>query len=211
MKYAGLLFNELSTLLANGFLVLLLVVFISLEADGLPAKLRAVYGADCKQIRQLQKFNAGVKHYMSIKTMVSLVTGGLVSVCLLVIGVEYPFMWGMLAFAFNFIPNIGSIIAAVPPVLLAMVQLGPGSSLAVAVCYLVINMVMGNVVEPRVMGKGLGLSTLVVFLSLLFWGWLLGPIGMFLSVVLTMKLKILLDSNEDTQWLALLLGPSPAE
>jgi predicted PurR-regulated permease PerM len=89
------------------------------------------------------------------------------------------------------------------------VQLGPGSSLAVAACYLVINIVMGNVVEPRFMGKGLGLSTLVVFFSLLFWGWVFGPVGMLLSVVLTMKIKILLDSSEETQWLAVLLGPNP--
>jgi AI-2 transport protein TqsA len=211
MKYVGQLFDELSTLLANGLIVLLMVVFLSLEAGGLPAKLRAVFGDDDKHRRQLQKFNASVKHYMFIQTMVSLVTGALVSICLLVIGVEYPFMWGMLAFALNFIPTIGSIIAAVPAVLLAMVQLGPGIGLVVAVCYLVINIIMGNVVEPRFMGKGLGLSTSVVFISLLFWGWIFGPVGMLLSVVLTMKLKIWLDSNEDTKWLALLLGPNPIE
>ena len=130
---------------------------------------------------------------------------------LMVIGVDYPVMWGMVAFALNFVPNVGSIIAAVPPVLLAVVQLGAASGLAVAACYLAINIVMGNVIEPRYMGKGLGLSTLVVFLSLLFWGWVLGPIGMLLSVVLTMKLKIMLDSNEDTRWLAVLLGPNPTE
>ncbi len=90
-----------------------------------------------------------------------------------------------------------------------MVQLGPGSSLVVAACYLGINIIMGNVIEPRFMGKGLGISTLVVFLSLIFWGWVLGPVGMLLSVVLTMKLKIMLDSNEETQWFGVLLGPSP--
>jgi predicted PurR-regulated permease PerM len=116
-------------------------------------------------------------------------------------------MWGMIAFAFNFVPNIGSIIAAIPPTLLALVTAGPGSSVAVACCYVAINMVMGNIVEPRLMGKGMGLSTLVVFLSLVFWGWVLGPVGMLLSVILTMKFKILLDSNADTQWLGMLLGP----
>jgi AI-2 transport protein TqsA len=120
-------------------------------------------------------------------------------------------MWGMLAFAFNFIPNIGSIIAAVPAVLLAVVQLGPGSALAAAACYVVINVVVGNVIEPRYMGKGLDLSTLVVLLSLLFWGWVFGPIGMLLSVVLTMTLKMFLESSEETRWLALLLGPNPKE
>jgi len=211
MNSIGYLFVELSTLLANCFIILLMVVFILLEASGLPAKLHAVFGVDGKIIGQLQKFDASVKHYMLIKTAVSFVTGALVSICLLVIGLDYPLMWGMLAFAFNFIPNIGSIIAAVPAVLLAMVQLGAGSGLAVAVCYLVINIVMGNLVEPRFMGKGLGLSTMVVFFSLLFWGWVFGPVGMLLSVLLTMKIKIMLDSSEETQWLGLLLGPNPEE
>ncbi len=211
MKYAGELLNGLSSLLANGFIILLIVVFMLSEARGLPAKLKSIYGEDEKKINQLKKFNASVNQYMFIKTLVSLSTGVLAAVSLLVIGVDYPVMWGMLAFAFNFIPSIGSIIAAVPPILLAMVQIGPASGLVVAACYLGINIVMGNIIEPRFMGKGLGLSTLVVFLSLLFWGWVLGPVGMLLSVVLTMKLKIMLDSNEETQWLGILLGPNPGE
>lgn len=211
MKYVGQLFSELSGLLANGFLVLLLAIFMALEVGGLPAKLRAVFGPEDTKNLQLEKFNANVRDYMAIKTVVSLLTGALVTLSLFVIGVDYPIMWGMLAFAFNFIPNIGSIIAAVPAVLLAVVQLGPGSALEAAACYVVINVVVGNVIEPRFMGKGLGLSTLVVFLSLLFWGWVFGPIGMLLSVVLTMTLKMLLESSEETRWMALLLGPNPEE
>ena len=148
---------------------------------------------------------------MFIKSIVSAATGALVAFCLWVIGVDYPLMWGMLAFAFNFIPTIGSIIAAVPPVLLALVQLGPGSALAVAVCYIVLNLTIGNVVEPRFMGKGLGLSTMVVFFSLLFWGWVFGPIGMLLSVVLTIIIRIMLESSEETKKWALLLGPNPRD
>ena len=211
MKYTGELLNSFGNLLANGFVILLIVVFMLSEARGFPAKLKSIYGENDTKISKLQKFNASVKQYMYILTLISLCTGVLVTLSLLVIGVDYPIMWGMLAFAFNFIPNIGSIIAAVPPVLLAMVQLGPGSGLVVAACYLGINMVMGNVIQPRFMGKGLGLSTLVVFLSLLFWGWVLGPVGMLLSVVLTIKLKIMLDSNEETKWLGMLLGPNPRE
>jgi predicted PurR-regulated permease PerM len=203
--------NELSSLLANVFIVLLMVVFMSLEAVGLPAKLRAVYGSNDKSFHPLQKFTDSVKHYMFIKSIVSAVTGALVAFCLWVIGVDYPLMWGMLAFAFNFIPTIGSIIAAVPPVLLALVQLGPGSALAVAVCYIVLNLTIGNVVEPRFMGKGLGLSTMVVFFSLLFWGWVFGPIGMLLSVVLTIIIRIMLESSEETKKWALLLGPNPKD
>ena len=148
---------------------------------------------------------------MFLKTIVSLATGVLVTLILVLIGVDYPILWGMLAFAFNFIPNIGSIIAAVPAVLLALIQLGPKGALTTAACYFVINILIGSVIEPRFMGKGLGLSTLVVLLSLLFWGWVLGPVGMLLSVVLTILLKIMLDSSEKTRSLALLLGPNPKE
>jgi AI-2 transport protein TqsA len=212
MSYAGSIVSDLSGLFANVFLVLLLSVFMSLEAAGFPAKLRKVSGERGDKITGLlNEFNSSVRDYMAIKSVVSLITGALVTLCMFVIGVDYPIMWGLLAFAFNFIPNIGSIIAAVPAVLLAMVQLGSGSALAVAACYLAINMVVGNVVEPRFMGKGLGLSTTVVFLSLVFWGWVFGPVGMLLSVVLTMNLKILFACSEETKWVAVLLEPNPTE
>jgi len=124
-----------------------------------------------------------------------------------VVGVDYPVLWGVIAFFLNFVPNIGSIIAAIPALLLALVQLGPGGTAWAALGYLLANNLVGNVIEPRFMGKGLGLSSLVVFLSLVFWGWVLGTVGMFLSVPLTMTIKIALDSNDDTRWLAILLGP----
>ncbi|MDP7389373.1 MAG: AI-2E family transporter, partial [Pseudomonadales bacterium] len=130
-----------------------------------------------------------------------------VTVILWVLGVDFPLLWGLLAMLLNFIPTIGSIIAAVPPGMLAIVQAGPGTAVAVAFGFIMINMVMGNVLEPRFMGRGLGLSTLVVFLSLVLWGWLLGPIGMLLSVPLTMTAKIALEANPQTSWIAYLLGP----
>ena len=120
-------------------------------------------------------------------------------------------LWAVLAFLFNYIPNIGSIIAAVPAVLLAFVQLGPATASFTALGFVVSNMVMGNVIEPRYMGRGLGLSTLVVFLSLIFWGWLLGTVGMLLSVPLTMIVKIALESSPDTRWVALLLASDTDE
>ena len=110
----------------------------------------------------------------------------------------------------NYVPTIGSIIAAIPPILLALIQISPGAAGAVAVGFVVLNVVMGNAVEPRFMGKGLGLSTLVVFLSLVVWGWILGPVGMLLSVPLTMTAKIALEANPGTEWLARLLGPADA-
>jgi predicted PurR-regulated permease PerM len=142
---------------------------------------------------------------MSIKTSTSLLTGVLVSSCLWLIGVDYPVLWGLIAFLFNYVPNIGSIIAAVPAVLLALIQLGPWAAFWTGLAYLLINTLVGNVIEPRFMGRGLGLSPLIVFISLVFWGWVLGPVGMFLSIPLTMTLKIALDSNQETRKFALLL------
>ena len=112
----------------------------------------------------------------------------------------------MVAFLLNYIPNIGSILAAVPAVLMALVQFDIGTALMVAGVYLFVNILIGSILEPRIMGQGLGLSTLVVFLSLIFWGWLLGPVGMLLSVPLTIMVKIVLDAKEDTRWIATLLG-----
>ena len=133
-------------------------------------------------------------------------TGVLIWIYLLIIGVEYAILWGLIAFLLNYIPNIGSIIAGIPAVLFALVQMGLGGALWVAGGYVVVNVTIGNFVEPRMMGKGMGLSTLVVFLSLIFWGYVLGTVGMFLSVPLTMTVKIILEQNEKTQWIAVLLG-----
>jgi predicted PurR-regulated permease PerM len=123
-----------------------------------------------------------------------------------VLGVDHFLLWSVLAFLLNYIPNIGSMIAAVPAVLLALVQLGAPTAGLVALGYVLSNAIMGNVIEPKYMGRGLGLSTLVVFLSLIFWGWLLGTVGMLLSVPLTMIVKIALESSQDTRWVALLLA-----
>ena len=107
----------------------------------------------------------------------------------------------------NYVPNIGSIFAAIPGVLTALVQFSALKAGYAAAGYIGINLLVGSVIEPRFMGRGLGMSTLVVFLSLVFWGWVLGPVGMLLSVPLTMILRIALEGNEDTRWIAVLLGP----
>lgn len=205
MKLVTILLNALGNVLTNGFLVMMTVIFMLLEASSFPVKLRMILGRD-SSLGRFDSFVSNVKHYMLIKTLVSFATGALVTIWVAVLGVDLPLLWGLLAFALNYVPNIGSIIAAVPAVLLTLVQLGPLRAVLVAMGYLVINMLIGNFLEPRVMGRGLGLSTLVVFLSLLFWGWLLGPVGMLLSAPLTMTAKIALESRDDTRWLAILLG-----
>ena len=135
-----------------------------------------------------------------------MITGVFIWLWLLVFGVEYALLWGLIAFLLNYIPNIGSIIAGVPAVLFALVQLGLAGAGWTILGYVIVNMAVGNVIEPRVMGKEMGLSTLIVFLSLVFWGFILGTIGMFLAVPLTMTFKIILDQYPKTKWISILLG-----
>ena len=192
--------------LTNGFLIMLTVIFMLLEAASFPHKLTAMSSDPEKTRSRYRDFIDTLKDYMMIKSLMSLLTGVGVTVWLWVIGVDFAPLWGLIAFFLNYVPNIGSIIAAVPAVLLAFIQLGSSAALIAAGGYIFFNTVIGNFIEPRLMGRGLGLSTLVVFLSLVFWGWVLGPVGMLLSVPLTITLKIALESNEETRWLAIILG-----
>ena len=143
---------------------------------------------------------------MTIKTLTSALTGVTIAVGLLIEGVDFAVLWGFFAFLLNFIPNVGSFIAAVPAVLVAALQRGYGAALVTAGLYLAVNVVVGSILEPRWMGNQLGVSPLVVFLSLVFWGWVFGPVGMFLSVPLTISVQIMLASNPGTRWVAVLLG-----
>jgi predicted PurR-regulated permease PerM len=197
-------------MLTNTFMIIMTVVFILFEVASMPDKIRRALPNADNTLVQLTAIMTGVKQYLGLKTVLSLLTGAAVTIWLTLIGIDYPLLWGLVAFALNFIPNIGSIIAAVPAVLLALVQLGFGDALLAASGYLLINMVIGNMLEPKVLGHGMGLSTLVVFVSLVFWGWALGPVGMLLSVPLTMIMRIALDCNPRTRWMAIILGPESA-
>ncbi|WP_093328995.1 AI-2E family transporter [Thalassotalea agarivorans] len=203
--------SGLGGVMANLFLIILTVVFILFEADSFPKKLHIALDDPSMREKQIDKFLHSVNNYLAIKTLVSIATGLLVTVMLWAFGLDFYLLWGVLAFLLNYIPNIGSIIAAVPAMSLAVLQLGPGAAGAIGLGYLGINTIMGNIVEPKFLGKGLGLSTLVVFLSLVFWGWMLGSVGMLLSVPLTMVIKIGLENSEDGRWLAVLLSGEDIE
>jgi len=196
-------------LLSNAFLVLLAVIFILFEAAGFRAKMRIAFRDRDGSLERFSHMTRQVQKYLAVKTMVSLATGFLAWVWVWTLDIDFPLLWGLVAFLFNYIPNIGSIVAAVGPVLLAVVQFGPGRAVAVAAGYIVINVVFGNGVEPMLLGRRLGLSVLVVFLSLVFWGWVWGPMGMLLAVPLTMTLKIALENTEDLRWVAVMLDANP--
>lgn len=206
MTLVSRLLTQLSNAMSSIFLLLLTVVFMLLEVPQLPAKLQQVMSRPTEGMAAIQRALDSVSHYLVLKTAISVVTGLVVWAMLALLEVRFAFIWGMLAFALNYIANIGSVLAAIPPILQVLVFGGFYDALIVLAGYLVINLVFGNILEPRIMGRGLGLSTLVVFLSLIFWGWLLGPVGMLLSVPLTIIVKIALEQTEGGKSIAILLS-----
>jgi AI-2 transport protein TqsA len=207
MNLTASLFTALSSVLSNILLILFTVMFILLEASSFPGKLRSVLDKPLAAFPQVTRFVHEIKHYVVIKTLINLIGATLITIWLSILGVDFPILWGFLAFLLHFVPTVGSIVAAVPAVLLALIQLGGGSAALTAAGYLVIGMILGNVVEPKIMGRRLGMSTLVVFISLIFWGNILGVVGALLCVPLTMTVKLACEANEHTQWIADLLGP----
>lgn len=203
--------SRVGGIISNGLIIGLTVVFILAEGANLPRRLKRVLQERQNAFMWLDHFASTLNRYLAVKTSVSLATGVLIGAYLWSLGVDFPVLWGVLAFMLNYIPNIGSALAAIPAILVALVQLGVGPSIATLAGFVVANVFMGAVVEPRFMGRVLGLSALVVFLSLIFWGWMLGPVGMLLSVPLTMTVKLAMESNPSTVWIATLLGPVDSE
>jgi predicted PurR-regulated permease PerM len=191
--------------ISNIVLILLTVTFILLEASSFPVKLRAVLGNPQQVFPRFTTFVNDIKRYMVIKTIINLIAGVMIGLWLLILGVDFSILWGFVAFLLFYVPNLGSVICAIPAVLLALIELGVGPAVLAAAGYIVVGFIHGNVVEPRLMGRKLGLSTLVVFLSLIFWGSLLGPIGVVLCIPFTMTLKFAFESNQSTRWIAILL------
>ncbi|MDG2316395.1 MAG: AI-2E family transporter [Gammaproteobacteria bacterium] len=206
MGFAANLLNSLQGLLANFFLIMFTVIFILLESSTLPAKMQLMMRNSRSDTEYFRKFTESLQRYLGIKTLTSLSTGLAVGILTGIFGLDFPVLWGLLAFLLNYVPSIGSLIAAIPAVFIALIQLSLLQALMIGLGYFVINIAIGGVIEPRVMGRGLGLSTLIVFLSLVFWGWIFGPVGMILSVPLTMTAKIALESSEKTALIAALLS-----
>ncbi len=200
------LLGRMGSVLSDIVLILLTVSFILLEASSFPIKLRAILGDPKLAFPQFTKFVDDIKRYMILKTIINLIAAIIIGLWLYILGVDFPVLWGFVAFLLHFVPNIGSVLCAIPAVLLALIELGPGPAALAAAGYLVVGFTLGNVIEPRLMGHRLGLSTLVVFLSLIFWGSVLGPIGVVLCIPFTMTLKFAFESSKSTRWIAVLLG-----
>lgn len=207
--HVGKLATAVSAMLGQAFLVLIVVIFILLEIAMLPAKIRRLPGLTEQSWLILNLMVDNIRRVMGIKTLMSLLTGGLVWGWVTLLGLPQALLLGLLASLLNYLPAIGSIVAAVPALLLALVEVGPGRMALCAVGYLVINVGISNFLKPRLVGRRVRLSPLVVLISIIFWGWVLGPVGMLLSVPLTAVVKVALEARPETRWIAMLLDTSP--
>ncbi len=211
MNLLGGTLSRAFTFASTAFLVFLILIFVLGEATVFPAKFRAILGRERGHSSRLTKIVAEVQEYLGIKTFISLATGVLLGSWCWIMELDFPVLLGLLAFVLNYVPTIGSILAGIPAVLLGLVQFGVGKALLVGAGYFAVNTIFGNLIEPNLMGRRLGLSTLVVILSLIFWGWVWGPVGALLAVPLTMIVKIMLENTSDLRWVAILLDKSPPE
>ena len=211
--YALKIVQRFTQTAGNLFLLVLLMAFMMLEAVRYPQKLREALSGSPETIERLSQFGASIRSYVTINAVFGLAAAVLDIILLLAVGVDFAIFWGVLSFLLSFLPNIGFIIALTPPTMLALIEFGFTRALFVLAGYILINFVMDNIIKPRFVGGRLDLSPLVVVLSLLFWGWLLGPMGALAAVPLSIGARFLFESFEESRWLAHLMsdaGPRPA-
>lgn len=206
LGYASKFLTGVGGLLGQITLLVLVVAFILGETNSFPIKLKAVLKDPDVSLGNITVISKNIRYYLGIKTITGLIGGTAVTIVLFIMKIEYAIIWGLLVLLMRYIPNIGSIIAAIPIMLFVLIQDGLIGVLYVGVAYGIINFILGQIVEPKFLAKGMKLSTLAVFLSLVFWGWILGDVGMLLAVPITMGIKISLESRENSKWIAIILG-----
>ncbi len=193
---------------ASSLAVVLLVVFFALcEFSGAGAKVRQMISDPTRGLARVERIVQEVKKYLVVKMLTSLLVAVLAYIMLVLLNVDLALLLASSLFVLHFIPNLGAAIATIPAVLAALASQGPGTAALVALGYLLINLVVGNILEPRVLGRTLGLSPLAVLIGMLFWGWLWGPSGALLSVPLMMVAKIALENVEGLSWVARIVEP----
>jgi len=198
---------NVTSALSLSLLILLYLVFMLAESVAFPDKWRTVFGEHSQGIGGAATVLRQVQRYLVLKTAISLATGTAIGVGAFLLGVDFALFWGFLAFVLNYIPSIGSFIAAVPAVLIALLQFGPGRAFGLASVYLAVNVILGNFADPILVGRQLRLSPIVVLMSLVFWGWTLGITGLFLAVPLTIALRIVMQGSATLSRYAALMGP----
>ncbi len=206
--------SSLSSLASSFAFLVTLLLFLSLDASAFPAKLATAAESHGAFVSCLSHFASGVRRYLVVSTVFGLIVGVIDTAALALLGVPGAIVWGLLAFITNYIPNIGFVIGLIPPAVIALLEGGPGLMVAVIVIYCVVNFVIQTVIQPRIVGDTVGLSTTITFLSMIFWAWVLGPIGALLAVPMTLLLKaLLIEADPDARWLLPIISsesPKPA-
>ncbi len=202
----GTTFGTVASVFVSSVIVFVLMIFALLEARGTLSRVKAVKLAGGPDLMHHIRSFGDIQKYLGIKTFISALTGILAGCACLAFGLKYPLLWAILAFVFHFIPAVGSTTAGIPAVIEALVRDGWGSALTLAIIYVVINFTCDYFVQPALLGRRFGISSLVIVLSVIFWGWLWGPIGMFLAVPLTMICKVLMDTSEEFRWISVAMS-----
>ena len=199
-------FSFVAVYLGEVFMVLVVMIFILVEAHGTEGRFAAVRIAGGPDLTSLLQSVTDIQKYLGIKTLISAAVGLLAGAWCYILGLQYPLLWALLAFLMHFIPAVGAWVAVVPAMIDGLVQDGWGLAFVVLIGYSIINIIFDSFVGPMLLGRRFGLSTLVVVLSIVFWGWLWGGVGMFLAVPLTMVLKVLLDNSHEFRWLSVAMS-----
>jgi AI-2 transport protein TqsA len=207
----GTLLSGVAGLVGNLVFLLILLLFLSVEANSVGARMQAI-GYDRPEVAEaLSGFAVDTRKYMLVTTVFGLIVAVLDTIALTLMGIPLAVTWGLLAFITNYIPNIGFVLGVIPPALLGLLEGGPGLMAGVIVVYCVLNFVVQSLIQPRFVGDSVGLSVVVTFLSLVFWAWLIGPLGALLSIPLTLLAKALLvDIDPRAGWADALLRNRPA-
>lgn len=211
VKYLAItLSTNLITILRYLFLVLLLTIFFLIELNGTKEKTNYIFNTKfhTRFAKIVRKVIVETMHFISIKFFISLLTGFLIYLSCLTVGLNFAIMWGFLAFIMNFIPTFGSIFSVAINTIFSILQFYPHPlpMIFIFVSLTMTNMILGNIVEPKITGDHLGLSPFIVLVSLLFWGWMWGFVGLLLAVPLTVIMKIIAENVSFLHWAAILMG-----
>lgn len=206
LGYASKFITGVGGVFGQIVLLILVAAFILGETNSFPIKLKAVLKDPDASLGNITVISRNIRQYLGIKTITGLIGGVSIAILLFIMHIQYAIVWGLLVLLMRYIPNIGSVIAAIPIMLFVLIQDGLTGVLYVGIAYGLINFIIGQIIEPKFLAKGMNLSTLAVFLSLVFWGWTLGDIGMLLAVPITMAMKISLETRENSRWMAIMLG-----
>ena len=192
------------------FLIILFLIFLLIGSEGFPQKLQRALPSQAERVgRVMDNIEREVRKYLLTKTLINLINGVLVGLLLAAFGVDFPLLWGFLTFLAHYIPNVGAVISVGIPAVFFFLQFSPGKALLVTLLNLALQFLIGNAVEPRIMGSSLNLSPLLVLLSLIFWGWLWGAWGMILAVPITSMIKIVCENIEEMRPVAVLMSGQP--